>query len=75
MTSALMFMRPTLQFESETFSLVAASTQSMALTRLMMSGAYTAPAFVFALILYGVIISTEAQTATPAPTPGECVFC
>ncbi|KAL7385741.1 hypothetical protein ABVT39_027518 [Epinephelus coioides] len=69
-----MFMRPTLQFESETFSLVAASTQSMALTRLMMSGAYRAPAFVFALILYGVIISTEAQTATPAPAPAPCAL-
>uniref|UniRef100_A0A8D0A8C3 Pituitary tumor-transforming gene 1 protein-interacting protein-like n=2 Tax=Sander lucioperca TaxID=283035 RepID=A0A8D0A8C3_SANLU len=48
--------------------------QSMAFTRLTMSGEFRSSAFVFALIFYGVIISADAQTPTTSPALTPCAL-
>ncbi|XP_042350784.1 PTTG1 interacting protein b [Plectropomus leopardus] len=48
--------------------------QSVAFTRLTMSGVYRAAVFVFVLIFCSVIITSEAQIATPAPAPAPCAL-
>ncbi|XP_032386105.1 PTTG1 interacting protein b [Etheostoma spectabile] len=70
-------MGSTLQFDSsETLVLVVTSisVRSMTFTRLTMSGEFRSSAFVFALIVYGVIKSTGAQAPTTSPAPTPCAL-
>ncbi|KAA8588223.1 hypothetical protein FQN60_001417 [Etheostoma spectabile] len=46
----------------------------MTFTRLTMSGEFRSSAFVFALIVYGVIKSTGAQAPTTSPAPTPCAL-